>query len=72
MRGVAEEWGLDEVNVIREHKALLAFLNRSIAKGKAIDPPKARPGLKETALKLSRQGNAKPFSSIREGKGISA
>lgn len=66
MRTVASDWGTDELNVIREHKALLEFLHKSVANGKVITVPKIRPGLKQIALKLKRKIREGPFSQLIE------
>jgi RNA polymerase sigma factor (sigma-70 family) len=69
MRSLATEWEIDELNVIREHKVLLAFLAKSFAKGKPVQKPKVRPGLKEVALNLKRAEPSGPFTKIlRKGQ----
>lgn len=65
LRGVAEEWETDELNVMREHKALLQFLNRCFTKGKRLERPKVRPGLRAIALKIKRKSDSSgPFSEL--------
>lgn len=64
MRTVASEWGTDELNVIREHKVLLAFLFKSLSTRKKIQAPKIRPGLKPIALKLKRSSASGQFSKL--------
>lgn len=61
MRSVAAEWETDELNIIREHKVLLGYLQKCMSKGKSGAPPKLRPGLKGIALKLKRECPAAPF-----------
>jgi RNA polymerase sigma factor for flagellar operon FliA len=67
MRGVADDWGTDELNIIREHKALLTFLHKSISRGKVSQVPKVRPGLKTISLKVKREGQKAPFSQLLRG-----
>lgn len=55
MRSLADEWETDELNVIREHKAVLEFLQKSLEKKMRLQPVKVRPGLKQVALKLKRK-----------------
>lgn len=50
LRNIAEEWNTDELNVIREHKAILEYLQKTISSGKDVTPPKLRPGLQESSL----------------------
>jgi DNA-directed RNA polymerase specialized sigma subunit len=61
MRSVAAEWETDELNIIREHKVLLGYLQKCMSKGKSSSPPKLRPGLKGVALKLKRDCPEAPF-----------
>ena len=49
LRGIADHWQTDELNVIREHKVLLEYMQKSLAKGKAAAPPRVRPGLKDVS-----------------------
>lgn len=64
MRTVASEWGIDELNVIREHKVLLAYLMKGIQSGKPSPPPKIRPGLKQTAIKIKKEKLEGNFSEL--------
>ena len=64
LRTVATEWDTDGLNVMREHKVLLNFLQKSIGAGKSTSPPKVRPGLKDMAGKLKRDGSEGPFSDV--------
>lgn len=68
LRQIAVEWETDELNVIREHKALLAHLQRCISKGKVLERIKVRPGLKTISLKLKRSSAEGQFSKLL-GKG---
>jgi len=61
------EWETDGVNVMREHKVLLAYLQKSIATGKAVATPKVRPGLKQLASKLNKDGSKGPFANVLQG-----
>lgn len=64
MRTVAEEWSIDELNVIREHKALLAFLSKTFNTARDLARPRVRPGLKQIAMKLRRNSYTGEFSQI--------
>ena len=64
MRTVATEWETDELNVIREHKVLLAYLQKSLSKSKDNKTPKVRPGLKDISLKLKKDNVGGPFTKI--------
>ena len=66
LRGIASKWDTDELNVIREHKVLLEFLQKSIQKGKANPPPRIRPGLRETAFKMSKDHPKGKFTRLLE------
>jgi len=64
MRTVASEWGIDELNVIREHKVLLAYLLKGLNSQKVSPAPKVRPGLKTTAIKLKKEKLPGNFSDL--------
>ncbi len=64
MRSVASSWEMDELNVIREHKALVDFLQKCVSRDKALEPPRVRPGLKRIALDLKREKAVGPFTEI--------
>ena len=64
LRTVATEWETDGLNVMREHKVLLAFLQKSMAAGKPAPPPKVRPGLRPLTAKFKRDGSKGPFTDI--------
>lgn len=64
MRMIASEWETDELNVIREHKALMMFLQKSFQKGKPAVLPKVRPGLKDTAIRFKKLGENGPFTRL--------
>lgn len=62
LRNVAAEWGTDGLNVIREHKSILEFLQKSIAEGKKfVTKPRVRPGLRERARTLKLEGGESRF-----------
>ena len=54
MRTVASAWETDELNVIREHKVILAHLAKSVATQRSLEAPRVRPGLKALAVKLEK------------------
>ncbi|MGI6524301.1 MAG: hypothetical protein ACOX2O_03270 [Bdellovibrionota bacterium] len=64
LRSVAGEWETDELNVIREHKVILDYLQKFFGKGRNTKCPRIRPGLREVAVKLKRQDNMVDFSQI--------
>lgn len=68
MRTVATEWEIDELNVIREHKELLVYLQKSFAKGKPGTVPQIRPGLRATAKRYERDDPDGPFSRLLQGE----
>ena len=64
LRTVASEWDTDGLNVMREHKVLLAYLGKSINTARSSNTPKVRPGLKSMALKLKKEGTSGPFTDV--------
>ena len=64
MRTVATEWETDELNVIREHKVLLAYLQKSLSKAKDNKVPKVRPGLKDISIRLKSENIDGPFTKF--------
>lgn len=70
LRTVATEWDTDGLNVMREHKVLIAYLQKSMAQGKPAPAPKIRPGLKPLIAKFKQQGASGPFTSaLRNASG---
>lgn len=64
LRNVAVEWETDGLNVMREHKVLLVFLQKSMALGKPAPKPKVRPGLKPLVIKFQKEGSKGPFTDV--------
>jgi hypothetical protein len=64
LRNVAVEWDTDGLNVMREHKVLLLFLQKSMALGKPAPKPKVRPGLKPLVMKFQKEGSKGPFTDV--------
>lgn len=66
LRSIAEEWGIDELAVIREHKDILTFISTKFTKGKnsIVKKPEIRRSLKEISIKLKDKFAASPFKSI--------
>jgi hypothetical protein len=64
LRNVAVEWETDGLNVMREHKVLLLYLQKSMALGKPAVKPKVRPGLKPLVMKFQKEGSKGPFSEV--------
>ena len=64
MRSLAEEWGIDELAVIREHKEILRFLSTRLAGGgiKTQTKLKVRRGLRQMAIQLRRDNLEPPFA----------
>ena len=70
MRGLADEWETDELNVIREHKVILEFLQKSFAPAYRARSLKVRPGLRPRAMKLKRTDFKGEFSQfVKSGSG---
>lgn len=64
LRNVAVEWDTDGLNVMREHKVLLLYLQKSMALGRAVQKPKVRPGLKPLVVKFKNEGSKGPFTDV--------
>lgn len=64
LRTVASDWQTDGLNVMREHKVLLVFLQKSMALGKPAVKPKVRPGLRGMAMRLKKDGSHGPFTDV--------
>ncbi len=69
MRNLAEEWGIDELNIVREHKALLEHVNEKLSNPNRNETKalKIRPGLRQMAQKLKRGNTTAPFSRMLAG-----
>jgi DNA-directed RNA polymerase specialized sigma subunit len=67
LRTVASEWETDSLNVMREHKVLIAYLQKSFAQGRPSTKPKVRPGLKTLVMKYKKDGSKGPFSDVLQG-----
>ncbi len=64
LRNVATEWETDGLNVMREHKVLMAYLQKSLAQGKPAPTPKVRPGLKPLVTKFKTAKGKGPFTDV--------
>jgi DNA-directed RNA polymerase specialized sigma subunit len=64
LRTVASEWETDGLNVMREHKVLIAYLQKSFAQGKPAPKPKVRPGLKALVIRFKKDGSKGPFTDV--------
>lgn len=63
MRSMAEDWGIDELNVIREHKELIQYIFQKISNPqKAIKKPRVRPGLRALAQQMKKGKEQPPFA----------
>ena len=68
MRSLAEEWGLDDLSIIREHKEILDHLSSQIALARSAKPKplKVRRGLRARALQLKKSQDQGPFRQFIE------
>lgn len=65
LRGLAEEWSVDSLSIIREHKMVLEHLCRTMQAGKQpLARPKIRPGLRTLSEGVKHNGFTSPFSSL--------
>ena len=64
LRGVADEWEIDSLNVIREHQVLLEYMQKLYKMGRKVEKPRIRPGLKDLASKFKRDNNIGAFSRM--------
>ena len=73
MRSLAEEWGIDDLSVIREHKEILEHLCTQLEAGRhaKAKPLKVRRGLRGMALQLKRNKDAGPFAAFVATAGLS-
>lgn len=63
MRNLAEEWKIDDLSVIREHKVILEFLCERLENpGSRKSQLKIRRGLRTIAQTMRRKANAGPFT----------
>ena len=65
MRGLADEWRLDELTIIREHKVIIKFVQERLLegkRGKSSKPLKIRPALRPLAQHLLENKEAPPFA----------
>lgn len=63
MRSLAEEWGIDDLSVIREHKELLQHLSDNLESSPG-KPMKVRRGLRTVAQELRRAKKLGPFADF--------
>ena len=63
MRSLAEEWGIDELTVIREHKEILIFVEQRLSnpKAKIAKKLKIRPSLRAVSLQMRKKKDTPPF-----------
>jgi len=66
MRGLADEWSVDDLSVIREHKEILAYLCSHLehSSGPLPKPPKVRRGLRTVAQRVKKEQSIGPFSRL--------
>ena len=63
MRSLAEEWGIDELTIIREHKEILIFVEQRLSnpKAKITKKLKIRPSLRAVSLQMRKKKDVPPF-----------
>jgi len=66
MRSLAEEWAIDELTVIREHKEILRFVEQALQnpKNRNNKPIKVRPSLKNVVRLLISKKTEPPFGQF--------
>jgi DNA-directed RNA polymerase specialized sigma subunit len=67
MRGIASEWKINELAVIREHQDILTFVFSRLSENKKKNAPqklKIRPALRVVAQKMRKENVDKPFSQF--------
>lgn len=64
LRGLADEWKTDELNVMREHKLIIAFLVKATTTSREQERMKIRPALRQVALDIRRAKSRGPFSEM--------
>jgi DNA-directed RNA polymerase specialized sigma subunit len=64
MRALADEWDIDELTIVREHKQILAFVENRLSnpKSKLNRKLKVRPSLRTVSQQLKRQKSDPPFA----------
>ncbi len=64
MRGLAEEWKLDELTIIREHREIIEHIFQRLSNPRSRQPKKLkiRPGLRPFALQLRKSNTKSPFA----------
>lgn len=67
LRSVASEWNTDELNVIREHKVILGFMQKGFQKGRSVGQQRVRPGLRHAALLLKKDEPVGIFTRMISG-----
>jgi len=74
MRKLAEEWSLDELVIVREHREILSYVFAMLSEGKSPRKKlKIRPGLRPIAMKLKKAKSNPPFKKFaREQGSVSA
>ncbi|RME61573.1 MAG: hypothetical protein D6780_01380 [Candidatus Dadabacteria bacterium] len=68
LRGIAADWNIDELNVIREHKNILSYLEKFMTRTREPRALEVRPSLKEIVLKLQQDGIKPPFVLFLQGE----
>ena len=68
MRSLATEWNIDELAIIREHQAILQFVQSRLSnpRSRTIKQLKIRPGLRQVAQKFRKSSNTPPFARFSQ------
>lgn len=64
MRSLAEDWGIDELTVIREHKEILSYVESKLSnpKNRLGKKLKIRPSLRTVSLQMRKKKEDPPFA----------
>lgn len=66
MRGIAAEWGIDDVSIVREHKGILEHLALQLETRNNRKKLEVRRALQKAVVKLKKSGESAPFSRFVE------
>lgn len=72
MRSLATDWGIDELAIIREHQAILQYVQSRLSnpRSRIIKRLKIRPGLRQVAQKLRKGSEASPFARFSQSAAL--
>jgi DNA-directed RNA polymerase specialized sigma subunit len=74
MRALSEDWGIDELTIIREHKEILKYVAQRVSnpKNKNVKRVKIRPSLRTLAQTQKKRKDEPPFARVLTGVSGSA